>query len=60
VPPVACRTFEYAEPMIAAGRDDELIVKGVGVAGAAATDRAIVAVAVCAAGLESTTVTSNE
>ena len=45
VPPLACSEFEYAEPVVADGRDDELIVKGVGVADAATTGRDTVVVA---------------
>jgi hypothetical protein len=45
VPPLACRELEYAEPVVADGRDDELIVKGVGVADATTMGRDTVVVA---------------
>jgi hypothetical protein len=46
--------------MVADGRVDEMIVKGVGVAGAAAINRVTVAFADCADELASVTVTPNE
>jgi hypothetical protein len=60
VPPLAWSEFEYPELTVLEGKDEEVMVRGVGVTGAEATDKVTVAVADCAAELESTTETPKE
>jgi hypothetical protein len=60
VPPLDCSEAEYAVPIAPGGRDDEVIVKAVGVAGAATTGRETVVVADCTDEPESVTLMPNE
>jgi len=60
VPPLACRRVEYAKPRVPEGMDVELIVKGVGVTGAATIGTETVVVADCAEEPESVTVMAKE
>jgi hypothetical protein len=56
VPPLACKELEYGKPTVPGGTDEELMVNGEAMTGAAATDRANVAVADCAGELVSVAV----
>ena len=61
MPPLGCSGVEYAEPIVPEGRDDEMIVKAVGVAGGAVTTgRETVVVADCTDEPESVTLMPNE
>lgn len=60
VPPTACRVLAYVELWVPAGKENELIVRGDGVPGVAATESVTVVVADWAAELESETATLKE
>lgn len=57
MPPLDCRSVEYAEPIVPAGIEVVAIASGAVVTGAATTGMETVVVAVCTEELESITVT---